>query len=225
MGKNILAVQPPLRLKKDFRKAIARLCGRESATRSELRRAGIVLRMDDVPVNFSELEKETGHCRDTIRCWYRRVSYANGLWEEMAGQILRETGHAGPMLRKERLVSRILADRPRSGAPCKYSSMQYTDIAVMALKPPSEFGRPTTHWTARELADEVRLRGVGYGNILQTGRPLSGRSGYQAAPQPILAQSENRRSRRIQKTGFGHMHPIPGHPRSSCRGDSCGVDR
>lgn len=173
MGKNILTVQPPLRLKKDFREAIVRLCGRESATRSELRRAGIVLRMDDVPVNFSELEKETGHCRDTIRCWYWRVSYANGLWEEMAGQILRETGHAGPMLRKERLVSRILADRPRSGAPCKYSSMQYTDIAVMALKPPSEFGRPITHWTARELADEVHLLGVAPGiSSRQVGRFL-----------------------------------------------------
>lgn len=78
----------------------------------------------------------------------------------MVEDILNEPGHAGPILRKERLVRRILADRPRSGAPCTYSVEQYTEIVALALKPPSDYGRPITHWTARELTDEIHKQGI-----------------------------------------------------------------
>jgi hypothetical protein len=81
----------------------------------------------------------------------------------MVENALKEPGHAGTDLRKERLVREIFADRPRTGAPCSYSIEQYTQIVALALRQPSEYARPITHWSARELADEIRIQGIAPG--------------------------------------------------------------
>ncbi len=73
----------------------------------------------------------------------------------MVEQTLQETGHAGDELRKLRLAKRILADKPRSGAPATYTIEQYTAIIKITLQPLSEFNRPISNWTARELCDEI----------------------------------------------------------------------
>ena len=83
-----------------------------------------------------------------MRIW---ETTANVLWGEMVENVLKEQGHAGANLRKERLAQEIFADKPRSGAPCRYNIEQYTRIVALALKPPSEYARPITHWSAREL--------------------------------------------------------------------------
>lgn len=46
---------------------------------------------------------------------------------------------------------------PERTGTCRYNIEQYTRIVALALKPPSEYARPITHWSARELADEIRL--------------------------------------------------------------------
>jgi hypothetical protein len=123
----------------------------------------IVLSMLSNPFPFSGLADELGHDRGTVACWYRRTLAANALWPEMVENALNEPGHAGTNLRKERLVREIFADKPRSGAPCTYSVEQHTQLVAPALKPPSEHARPITHWTARELADEIRIQGIAPG--------------------------------------------------------------
>ena len=103
---------------------------------------------------------ELGHDRETVSCWYARIWVANALWGEMVENVLKEQGHAGANLRKERLAQEIFADKPRSGAPCRYNIEQYTRIVALALRPPSEYARPITHWSARELADEIRIQDI-----------------------------------------------------------------
>ena len=154
---------PPLELNSDFHETIVRLHGRESTSKSELRRMDIVLSMLSNPVHFSGLADELGHDREMVSCWCRRALMANAPWPEMVENALNEPGHAGTNLRKERLVREIFADKPRSGAPCTYSVEQYTQLVALALKPPSEYARPITHWTARELADEIRIQGIAPG--------------------------------------------------------------
>lgn len=152
-----------MELNADFHETIVRLYGRESANRSELRRIRIVLYLLGRPVHFSSLADELGHDRETVSCWYHRAWAANVLWSEMVENALKEPGHAGTDLRKERLVREIFADRPRTGAPCSYSIEQYTQIVALALRQPSEYARPITHWSARELADEIRIQGIAPG--------------------------------------------------------------
>jgi putative transposase len=87
-----------------------------------------------------------------------------------------------------RAIEALLSDRPRSGSPGKFTAEQVTQILAIACEDPEESGRPVTHWTPRELADEAARRGVvesisprQVGRFLKIGRTP-------AAPQPLLAQ-------------------------------------
>jgi putative transposase len=58
-------------------------------------------------------------------------------------------------------VVEVLEDRERSGAPSTFTAEQLCQImAVACEKRPEECGRPVSHWTARELADEAKARGI-----------------------------------------------------------------
>jgi putative transposase len=91
-----------------------------------------------------------------------------------------------------RAIEGLLSDRPRSGSPGKFTAEQVTQILAIACEDPEESGRPVTHWTPRELADEAARRGVvesisprQVGRFLKIGRTP-------AAPQPLLAQCQAR---------------------------------
>jgi transposase len=53
-----------------------------------------------------------------------------------------------------------LADAPRPGAPAKLTADQRCRIEALACEKPEESDRPITHWTAREIADEVMQRKI-----------------------------------------------------------------
>src|SRR5215470_10298665 len=59
-----------------------------------------------------------------------------------------------------RAVADVLSDAPRSGNPGKFTPEQITQILALACEPPAQSGRPVTHWTYKELADEARKRGI-----------------------------------------------------------------
>ena len=79
-----------------------------------------------------------------------------------------------------RAITAVLTDEPRPGAPAKFTPEQVTQILAIACEPPAESGRPITHWTAFELADEVIKRGIVVSiSVTQVGRYLR-----EAALQP-----------------------------------------
>jgi putative transposase len=86
----------------------------------------------------------------------------------------------------------LLGDRPRGGSPGKFTAEQVTQILAIACEEPEASGRPVTHWTPRELADEVIQRGIVESiSPRQVGRSLKiGRA--PAAPQPLLAECRAR---------------------------------
>ena len=59
-----------------------------------------------------------------------------------------------------RAIQDVLSDQPRSGNPGKFTPEQVTPILALACEPPEPSGRPLTHWTCKELADEARKRGI-----------------------------------------------------------------
>ena len=59
-----------------------------------------------------------------------------------------------------KLLRELLSDEPRPGGPPTFSAEQLTQIIAVACEPPDESGRPVTHWTPRELADEAIRRGI-----------------------------------------------------------------
>ena len=53
-----------------------------------------------------------------------------------------------------------LQDAPRPGAPAKITADQRCQIEALACEKPEKIGRPITHWTAREIADELKKRKI-----------------------------------------------------------------
>ncbi len=68
------------------------------------------------------------------------------LWECTQPQRLREA------------IRETLRDAPRSGCPGTITGEQVTQILAVACEPPEQSGRPITHWTHKELRDEVIKR-------------------------------------------------------------------
>jgi putative transposase len=87
-----------------------------------------------------------------------------------------------------RAMEELLSDLPRPGCPGKFTAEQIALILAVACEPPEDSGRPVTHWTPTELANEVQQRGIVTSiSPRQVGRFLKyGRT--PAASQPLLAQ-------------------------------------
>ena len=60
----------------------------------------------------------------------------------------------------DKCVRDRIEDSHRSGAPAKFSVNQLTHLFAIACENPDGSNRPISHWTARELADELIKRGI-----------------------------------------------------------------
>jgi putative transposase len=85
-----------------------------------------------------------------------------------------------------------LQDAPRPGAPVIFNPEQWCQIIALACDSPEASGRPISHWTPRELADEAIKRGI-VATISErhVGRFLKS-SRAETASQPLLAQPGTR---------------------------------
>jgi putative transposase len=127
-----------------------------------------------------EIAGRLGYERHPVGVWRRR-------WADAFDRlVLVECCEGVPALR--RAIGELLSDAPRPGSPGKFSAEQVTQILAVACEPPQDSGRPVTHWTPAELADEVQKRGVVESiSPRQVGRFLKyGRTA--AAPESLLAQ-------------------------------------
>jgi transposase len=114
-------------------------------------RAKIILAAFDGKTN-EEIALEVGLDRNAVGLWRRRWSKA---WSELTLIECMES-HA----RFRRAIEKVLSDAERSGNPGKFTPEQITQILALACEPPEKSGRPITHWTAAELADEAIKRGI-----------------------------------------------------------------
>src|SRR5262249_25258627 len=88
------------------------------------------------------------------------------------------------------MIVEALTDHPRAGTPATFTAEQIVQIVAVACEAPADSGRPVSHWTPREVAEEVRKRGIvatirtpGVGRFLKSGR-------FTAASGGILAQRQ-----------------------------------
>lgn len=105
-------------------------------------------------------------------------------------------------------VAARLRDAPRPGAPPTFTAEQLCQIVALACEEaPRDSGRPTSHWTPRELADEAVARGIVKRISVRTvGRFLvSGGGRAQAPPEPLLAHAPHRRPGGVRHAGAGHL--------------------
>jgi putative transposase len=171
----------PIVLTDPQRGTLEHLTRRTSSTQGLVRRARIVLAAAEGH-NNEQIARSLGINRETARLWRRVWSDAAELLaaaeeEETSEKALREC------------VEEVLADAPRSGAPATFAPEQVVQIVALACEAPREgSGRPVSHWTPRELADEAVKRGIVRSiSVRSVGRFL-GRGGSETPPDALLAQ-------------------------------------
>jgi len=111
-------------------------------------------------LNNAQIARQLRISIDTVRQWRRR-------WLELQ-----------PVPYADLSVEERLHDLPRPGAPARISADQVCQIVALACEKPERSGRPITHWTDREIADEIKQRGIvddisprHAARLLKSGRP------------------------------------------------------
>lgn len=130
-----------INLAPEVRQSLTTLSRRHSTPQQQAKRARIVL-MASEGKNNSEIARELEVHVDMVRRWRRR-------WLDLEALSLEDL-----------TVEERLEDLPRPGAPPRLTADQICQIEQMACEAPSESERPITHWTGREIADEIKKRGI-----------------------------------------------------------------
>lgn len=160
-------------LEEAFQHELETLVRRHTTSQQIVLRARIIL-LAHQEQNNQQIAQHLGIGVDMVRHW-------RGRW--IALQDVPRT---------EMSVIARLADAPRPGAPARISTEAYCQIMAIACQPPETFGRPITHWTERELADEASKQEIVTTiSPRQVGRFLK-RSRAQATSEPLLADQRRR---------------------------------
>jgi putative transposase len=104
-------------------------------------RARIVLAAAQGSAN-AHIARELSVHVDTVRLWRDR-------WVGLQGIDLETLS-----------LTERLQDEPRPGVKPKFSSEQRCQMAALACEAPAQTGRPISQWTGREIADELKARGI-----------------------------------------------------------------
>ena len=174
----------PVQLQEEERAALLQVTKRRKSGQQLVLRAQIVLEASQGKSNAT-IAQELSVSVETVRLWRNR-------WAAWQNIDLKDRG-----------VEERLTDAPRPGAPARISAEQHCQMELLACEAPNQSGRPISHWTSRELADEVQKRRIvraisprSAGRFLKGGRPP-------APSQPLLAQRQPRGPRGLPPAG-GH---------------------
>ena len=142
----------PIKLTERQKTTLEQITRRQTASQNLVRRANIIL-----TIAAGMNNQQTGQClilnRETVGVWRER-------WLKARPTLLsaeKETVGAQEWLG---LIETVLSDAPRSGTPATFSPEQIVQIVAVACEKPQLSGRPISHWTPRELADEVSQRRI-----------------------------------------------------------------
>jgi transposase len=120
---------------------LIKLVRRHNVAQQIALRARIILAAADDQSN-AQIARTLHVTMDTVRLWRRR-------WADLR-----------PISIDDLSIEERLEDLPRPGAPARITAEQACQIAALACEEPEDSERPITHWTAREVADEVIQRGI-----------------------------------------------------------------
>ena len=131
----------PVCLSATERTALEHLARRPSTPQQLALRARIILAAAD-GLNNAQIARHVAVTVVTARTWRTR-------WLVCAAATLDDLP-----------IEERLSDAPRSGKPVRITAEQVCHILELACEAPERSGRPISQWTAREIADEVKGRGI-----------------------------------------------------------------
>ena len=161
------------------RAELERIVRKANSKQIHVTRARIILLADKGFSNQQIADRLGGH-RETTRRWRDRwAAEVENLAAVEAGSDDKELG---------KYILSLLSDQARSGTPGKFTAEQICQIVAISCEQPEVYGRPVTHWTPAELADEAVKQGIVTSiSARHAGRFLK-RSQSQAEPVSQLAE-------------------------------------
>ena len=182
----------PIDLSESQRNILQRIVRRQTSPQRQVRRARILLEIA-AGSNNDEVARRLQVNRYTVKAWRER-------WRK-ARERLTSLEEAGDQKALAECIEAVLDDRPRPGTPATFSSEQIVQIVALACEKPQECGRPVSHWTPVELAEEAVKREIVESiSPRSVGRFLKG-GGAATASLSVLAERKTRRSRGLCRTG------------------------
>lgn len=132
---------PPITLTAMESQGLKKISQRYSTSQQFALRARIILLAAEGK-NNAEIAQTLNITPDTVRLWRQR-------WLTLQ-----------PIAAKDLSLEERLQDLPRPGAPAHLTADQICQIEQLACEKPEQAGRPISHWTGREMADEIVKRGI-----------------------------------------------------------------
>ena len=176
------AVSPRGQLTARQRACLEQIARRQTSPQRLVRRAKILLALE-TGANQCHVTRQMRLNRGTVHTWHQR-------WLALAPKLEQLEADGGSEKALTTIIVEALTDRPRSGTPATFTAEQIVQIVAVACAAPADSGRPVSHWTPREVAEEVRKRGMvetistrSVGRFLQSGR-------FTAASGGVLAQCQ-----------------------------------
>jgi putative transposase len=174
------AVSPRVQMTAQQRACLEQIARRQTSPQRLVRRATILLALE-TGVTQCHVMRQLHLNRGTVQMWCRR-------WYALAPTLTQMETEEGSDKARTAMIVGALADHPRAGTPATFTAEQIVQMVAVACEDPADSGRPGSHWTPREVAEEVRKRGLiqtistrSVGRFLQSG-------GLTAPSSRVLAQ-------------------------------------
>src|SRR5215210_6145763 len=176
---------PPIMLTPTQRETLQRLERRQRSSQQLVRRVRIVLEAASGASN-TRIAGLLGIDRGQVRTWRKR-------WLECVPRLIaaeeEDDGRSTNGVLITEVVEEVLADEPRPGTPPTFGPEQVVRIVALACEDPrEESGRPITHWSTAELADEAIERGIVQSISARSVGRFLGRGGSETPQDALLAK-------------------------------------
>jgi homeodomain-containing protein/Homeodomain-like domain-containing protein len=175
-------VSPRVQLTARQQACLEQIARRQTSPQRLVRRAKILLALE-TGATECHVAHQMHLNRGTVRTWHQR-------WLALAPKLEQIEADGGSDKVLITMIEEALTDHPRPGTPATFTAEQIVQIVAVACEAPADSGRPVSHWTPREVADEVRKRGVvetisarSVGRFLKSGR-------FTATSGGVLAQRQ-----------------------------------
>ena len=176
------SVSPRVQMTARQRACLEQIARRQTSPQRLVRRAKMLLALE-TGANQCHVMRQMHLNRGTVQVWCRR-------WCALAPKLEQMEADAGSDKALTTVIVEALADHPRSGTPATFTPDQIVQIVAVACEDPGDSGRPVSHWTPREVAEEVRKRRIvetistrRVGRFLQSGRFTAASGGIRAQRQ------------------------------------------
>ena len=156
---------------------------RRDSSQQLVRRAKAVLLAGEGQVD-KEIAPQAHLCPRSVRTWRNR-------WNKKQAKIDAVEAAGDEKSLQELMTEIVLFDDPYNGQRGKYTPEQITHLYAISCESPQDSGRPISHWSCRELGEEMAKRGIVDDPIpittvwefLKSGRLKAAQSGRMAEPK------------------------------------------